>query len=346
VHKVAVLHSAIRENGSKDELDVIVQAQEVSQALHSLGYLPVPLPFFLDLNRMKESLINIAPLLVVNLVETVDGKGCFIHFAPSLLDAQGIPFTGCGTEAVFMSSNKMVAKKMLAANGVPTPPAVFIGDEQGAVNAFNGHYIIKSVWEHASIGIDESSVVKASRIKDMVREIFRRQACLGGEAFAEAYIEGREFNIAIIEGDAGQPEVLPPAEILFDAYPPGKPRIVDYSAKWDECSFEFQHTPRSFEFPVEDAPLLRRLGEIALDCWRIFSLRGYARIDFRVDFRGMPWVLEVNANPCLSSDGGFIAAAKEAGFRIEDIVSRLIRVAIARGIRQHDFTCSRNYIFD
>jgi len=330
VHKVAVLHSAVCENGPKDELDVIVQAQEVSQALHSLGYLSVSLPFSLDLTMMKESLINIAPLLVVNLVETVDGKGCFIHLAPSLLDAQGIPFTGCGTEAVFMSSNKMIAKKMLAAHGMPTPPAVFIGDEQGEVNEFNGHYIIKSVWEHASIGIDESSIVKASRIKGIVREIFRRQAHLGGEAFAEAYIEGREFNIAILEGDAGRPEVLPPEEILFDAYPPGKPRIVDYAAKWEECSFEFRHTPRSFEFPVEDAPLLRRLGEIALDCWRIFSLRGYARVDFRVDVTGMPWVLEVNANPCLSSDGGFIAAATEAGLRIEDIVARLIRVAIGR----------------
>jgi D-alanine-D-alanine ligase len=332
VHKVAVLHSAVPEDGPKDELDVIVQAQEVSQALHSLGYLPVPLPFSLDLIMTKESLINIAPLLVVNLVETVEGKGRFIHLAPSLLDAQGIPFTGCGTEAVFLSSNKIIAKKMLAAHGVPTPTAVFIGDEQGEVNEVNGRYIIKSVWEHASIGIDESSMVTASGIKGIVGEIFRRREYLGGEAFAEVYIEGREFNIAILEGDAG-PEVLPPAEILFDAYPPGKPRIVDYAAKWEEGSFEFRHTPRSFEFPVEDAPLLRRLGEMALDCWRIFGLRGYARVDFRVDVTGIPWVLEINANPCLSSDGGFIAAATKAGLRIEDIVARLIRIAIGRGAK-------------
>jgi D-alanine-D-alanine ligase len=329
VQKVVVLHSAVPEDGPKDELDVIVQAQEVSQALYSLGYQPVPLPFSLDLMMTKESLIDIAPLLVVNLVETVEGKGCFIHLAPSLLDAQGIPFTGCGTEAVFLSSNKIIAKKMLAAHGVPTPPAVFIGDEQVKVDEVNGRYIIKSVWEHASIGIDESSIVTASGIEGIVNEISMRRTYLGGEAFAEAYIEGREFNIAILEGDAG-PEVLPPAEILFDSYPPGKPRIVDYAAKWEEHSFEFRHTPRSFEFPVDDAPLLRRLGEIALDCWRIFSLRGYARVDFRVDVTGIPWVLEINANPCLSSDGGFIAAAAEAGLRIEDIVARLIRIAIGR----------------
>ena len=338
MHKVAVLHSAVPEAGSKDELDVIVQAQEVSRALYSLGYLPVPLPFSLNLIMTKESLIDIGPLLVVNLVETVEGKGRFIHLAPSLLDAQGIPFTGCGTEAVFLSSNKIIAKKMLTAHGMPTPPAVFIGDEQGEVS---GRYIIKSVWEHASIGIDESSIVTVYGIKGIMSEILRRREYLGGEAFAEAYIEGREFNIAILEGDAG-PEVLPPAEILFDAYPPGKPRIVDYAAKWEEGSFEFRHTPRSFEFPVADAPLLRRLGEMALDCWRIFSLRGYARVDFRVDVTGIPWVLEINANPCLSSDGGFIAAATKAGLQIEDIVARLIRVAVGRGTNQNDFTHSRN----
>jgi D-alanine-D-alanine ligase len=330
MHKVAVLHSAVPEDAPKDELDVIVQAQEISQALCSLGYLPVSLPFSLDLTMTKESLTDLAPLLVVNLVETVEGRGRFIHLAPTLLDALGIPFTGCGTEAVFLSSNKIIAKKLLAAHGVATPPAVVVGDEYGEVTEVNGRYIIKSVWEHASIGIDESSVVAASGIKGLVSEISRRQADLGGEAFAEAYIEGREFNIAILEGDAG-PEVLPPAEILFDAYPPGKPHIVDYAAKWEERSFEFHHTPRSFEFPVEDAPRLRRLSEMALDCWRIFNLRGYARVDFRVDVTGTPWVLEINANPCLSSDGGFIAAATEAGLRIEDVVARLIRAAFGRG---------------
>jgi D-alanine-D-alanine ligase len=327
--KVAVLHSAVPDSAPKDELDVIVQAKEVSQALDSLGYVPVFVPFSMDLTLAKESLADLAPLLVVNLVESVEGKGRLIHLAPTLLDALGIPYTGCPTEAVFLSSNKIVAKRLMTAHGVATPRFFVVDDYHGEPAEVEGRYIIKSVWEHASIGMDGSSVVTASGIKGLAGTISERRMDLGGEAFAEIYIEGREFNMAILEGDTG-PEVLPPAEILFDAYPAGKPRIVDYAAKWEERSFEFHHTPRSFEFPIEDAPLLRRLGKTALDCWRIFGLRGYARVDFRVDAAGLPWVLEVNTNPCLSSDGGFVAAAAQAGLRIEDVVVRLIRAAIGR----------------
>jgi D-alanine-D-alanine ligase len=327
--KVAVLHSAVPDGAPKDELDVIVQTQEVSQTLDSLGYLPVSVPFSLDLTSAKESLTELAPLLAVNLVETVEGKGRFIHLAPTLLDALGIPYTGCPTEAVFISSNKILAKRLMAAHGVATPPFFVLEDYHGEPTEAEGRYIIKSIWEHASIGMDASSVVTASGIEGLTGKISERRMDLGGEAFAEAYIEGREFNIAILEGDTG-PEVLPPAEILFDAYPAEKPRIVDYAAKWEERSFEFHHTPRSYEFPAHDAPLLARLGTTALECWRIFGLRGYARVDFRVDAAGLPWVLEVNTNPCISSDAGFIAAAAQAGLRVEDVMARLIRAAIGR----------------
>ena len=60
-------------------------------------------------------------------------------------------------------------------------------------------------------------------------------------------------------------------------------------------------------------------------CWDIFNLRGYARVDFRVDNTGKPWVLEVNANPCLSPDGGFIAAAKQSGIDYNGVIERIVK---------------------
>ena len=89
-------------------------------------------------------------------------------------------------------------------------------------------------------------------------------------------------------------------------------------------SFEFNHTPRSFEFPGTDAPLLARLKELALKCWRLFDLRGYARVDFRVDREGRPWILEVNANPCLSPDAGFHATTLQAGLNFTEVLRRII----------------------
>ena len=56
----------------------------------------------------------------------------------------------------------------------------------------------------------------------------------------------------------------------------------------------------------------------------MFRLRGYARVDLRVDESGKPWVLEINANPCISPDSGFMAAATQAGMTYNDVIERIL----------------------
>jgi D-alanine-D-alanine ligase len=118
--------------------------------------------------------------------------------------------------------------------------------------------------------------------------------------------------------------------MLFLGYPAGKRRIVDYAAKWDAGSFEFRNTVRRFEFDAADHALLARLVDIAMACWRLFGLRGYARVDCRVDAAGLPWVLEVNVNPCLSPDAGFIAAAMQRGLDLVAVIQRIVTDIPAR----------------
>jgi D-alanine-D-alanine ligase len=118
--------------------------------------------------------------------------------------------------------------------------------------------------------------------------------------------------------------VLPPAEMRFIDFPAEKPRIVDYAAKWDEQSFEYANTVRNFDLQPEDAGLVANIAERVKACWRLFGLSGYARVDFRVDTAGVPYVLEVNANPCISPEGGLVAAAARAGLSQADLVARII----------------------
>jgi D-alanine-D-alanine ligase len=160
-----------------------------------------------------------------------------------------------------------------------------------------------------------------------------RAPLLGGVCFAEAFVEGREFNLSVLAGPQG-PQVLPPAEIRFEGFGADQPRIVGYRAKWDANSHEYHHTPRSFEFGAEDGPLLDRLQALALQSWQLFGLRGYARIDFRVDNQGQPWILEINANPCLSPDAGFAAALREAGIDFTQAVKRIIADGIGQPQRR------------
>jgi D-alanine-D-alanine ligase len=74
--------------------------------------------------------------------------------------------------------------------------------------------------------------------------------------------------------------------------------------------------------------LRAELKRMALAAWRLFGLRGYARIDFRVDEQGRPWILELNADPCLSADAGFMAAAAEIGLDQRAVVARIVDAAL------------------
>jgi D-alanine-D-alanine ligase len=254
------------------------------------------------------------------MVEAIDGSMARAAEVPLMLEALGIPFTGCRSGAHLATATKTGQKRLMATRGLPTPAWSFSGNGLDP----DGRVIVKSVSEHASIGMDAQSVVPTARAAD---EITNREGRFGGMFFAEAYIPGREFNLSLIETPQGV-EVLPPAEILFEGFDSDAPHIVDYAAKWDEESFAYTHTPRKFDFSDKDQSLLVRLADLSRQAWQVFDLSGYARVDFRVDATGAPWILEVNTNPCLAPDAGFAAAAAQAGLSFDTVIARLVASAV------------------
>jgi hypothetical protein len=76
--------------------------------------------------------------------------------------------------------------------------------------------------------------------------------------------------------------------------------------------------------------LINQLTRLTLDCWRLFRLTGYARVDFRVDKLGQPWILEINTNPCISPDAGFAAALEQAGIGYDAGIQEILNSAISR----------------
>lgn len=333
--RIAILHNAVSGADAPDEQDVLVQVEAVGAALGRLGHQARPLPCTLDLAALRARLAEERPDLAFNLVESLDGTGRLIHLVPALLDHLRIGFTGAPTEAVLATSHKLMAKERMRALGLPTPawlgpfppglPPVTAPAADGTDPA--ARWIVKSLWEHASIGIDEASLQLYADAEAAGTALVRRSRELGGACFAERFVDGREFNLSLLAGPAG-PEVLRPAEILFEGYAADVPRVVGYRAKWDAASYEFHHTPRRFDFPTGDAPLIERLRALALDCWTGFRLGGYARVDFRVDAQGRPWILEVNANPCLSPDAGFAAALTHTGIEFTRAIERVLADAL------------------
>ena len=310
--KVLVLHDVVPPDAPPDQVDALHQAELVRQIMTADGHEVRIEAFSLD----PSSIVDYGPDVVFNLVETVGGDGRLAHLAPAVLETLGIPFTGSGSAALAVSSHKRLCKRVLAAAGVEVPDDWPNGGPR---------WIVKSLWEHASIGLDDSCIVGGDEVAAARERLAPR---MGGEVVAETYVDGRELNVSLLETDAGL-VVLPIAEIRF-RLPPGRANIVGYAAKWTPGSVEWDGTERSFDVPDVDTDAIARLCRrawVALDC------RGYVRVDLRVptvDGRtsGPPVVLEVNANPCLAADAGFAAAVERGGLTLSEAVRAIVGRAL------------------
>ncbi len=320
--KVLVLHSDVPPDAPPDDLDTLIAAEAIAKALTLTGHEAPRAVFVEDKEKLCALLARHAPDLVFNLVEGIDGKGRLAYIAPLMLDEIGMPRTGTGAEALIATGDKPLSKRLFREAGIPTPDwSEPPGWEDLDMNA---RYIVKSTDEDASLGLDDASVVTGNFVRT------RAEACTaryGGHWFAEAYVDGREFNVAVLE-EKSRPRVLPMAEMTFQEWPTGRPRIVGYIAKWDDASFESTRTVRAFGVEEREPALAHALRDLSERAWSLFNLRGTARVDFRVDETGQPLVLEVNPNPGIAPDAGFAAAAARAGLSYADLIERVVMAAL------------------
>jgi D-alanine-D-alanine ligase len=319
--KILVLHSDVPPDAPPEDEDTLIAARAISEALQARGHTASLAAFVNDREALRKLITPHRPDVVFNLVEGIEGEGRLAYLAPQMLADIGVPFTGAGARALVLTGDKPRTKKMLREAGLPTPswsePPHW--DWLGA-----GRWIVKCADEDASIGLDDGCVVEADEVEA------RAAACaekFGGRWFAEEFIEGREFNIAIVER-FGEAHVLPMAEMMFVGWPVERPRIVGYNAKWDETSFESTKTVRRFGVEYREPDLARELRFLCEECWALFRCRGSARVDYRIDMEGRPLILEINPNPGIAPDAGLIAAANEAGLSYADLVEGIVKEAV------------------
>lgn len=332
--RLLLVHDDVPKDARPDELDTLAQAEAFVAALRTLGHDVEALAIGLDLGPLDARLRDDPPDVVFNVMESLGGHTRLLATVPRLVETRRVPLAGCSAEGIHRSSWKVHAKAALRAAGLPTPPSRTL-EELRAGHGLAGPVILKSVWEHASVGLDDRSVLGPGvDAVALARELEARLPALGGEGFAEAFVDGREFVVGLLppgpDEDPREPVVLPPSELEFLDWPAGKPRLIGFACKWDFDSLEYARTERRVEFAPHDGPLLAELEALAAEAWRCFDLRGHARVDFRIDAAGRPWILEVNANPCVTPDAGFVTMLTKAGIPYEAMVARLVEAALAR----------------
>ncbi len=304
---------------SESSTDVMIQVASVEESLHSLGYSSKRIPFSRDIDAFLATLREDPVDMVFNLCETVDEDPLFSGHAAAVLELLSAPFTGSPSSAITYTMDKAMTKRILKACGIRTPEyLIYDGSPHFNAGCLAFPVIVKPRFEDASIGIDQESVFGSEvTLKEALEPLYKRF----GHLLVEEYIDGREFNVSLFGYPAA--DVMPVAEIDFSAFPGDIHRIVGYRAKWDTSSPEYHNTVRVFPVDIP-SPLHQSLEKIARECFHTFMLRDYARVDIRTDRHNNPYVLEINANPCISPDAGFVASLERAGIHYTEMVRRFI----------------------
>ena len=314
--KCCIIYNEPMPGALEDELDIFDQVGHVEEYLVKLGIEVYRKGITDRFMTQIDELVAERPDFVFNLVEAIRNKGELNYFIAALLNLNRIPYSGNPLEALFLTTSKSISGRMMKEAGIPHP--LIYKPSQRHLLKKGSRYIVKPVWEDGSLGITADSVFYC--------ETGFEEKLNGKDDshwMIQDFIEGREFNMSVLAGKDG-PEVLPPAEIVFRDFSDSMPRIVDFRAKWVMDAFEYVNTVR--EFPGSSLPpeFIDRLKETACRCWHLFGLKGYARVDARADTEGNIFVIEVNANPCISPDGGFVAATRQAGYSFDEVLHRII----------------------
>lgn len=304
--------------------------------------------FFSELSKIKESLSNyysnieilavdsnifslidklnsIKPDVILNFVESVEGISSFESYITGLFELMNIPYTGNDPLSLSNSLDKARAKEFLTADGITTPKFfIYKPDKENPLRDFQLNFpvISKLAKEDASIGISENSV--SYNQSDLLTQLEFLVSTYKQDIILEEYIEGREFNVAVLGKHP-----LPVSEISFSSLPANLPKIVTYEGKWIADTVYYNNTvPRC---PADiDVNTKSLLEQTAIRAYQTLNCRDYARVDMRLSNDGVPYVIEVNPNPDISSDSGFNRAAKAAGMDYGLLLNKIVSFAIER----------------
>jgi D-alanine-D-alanine ligase len=322
---VLILHNEPESKGPGRESveGVLDQVCAVEKALHALG-VKVERAGVRNLPEAGKVITRTSAPVVFNLVEAFSSGQGDAELIPALCRTFEKGVTGNDTPALLLTLDKWRTKSVLQDAGIPTPPArLVLPGQKLPVNSLPASpWIVKPVSADASEGITCASIITDSHLPALRRQVANIHKTFQQAALVESCVGNREINVSLIQ-EEGVLKILPLAEIDFSRLRANEPHIVDYEAKWKPSSRRYKATRRVIPAALSPS-MASRIREIARNAWHATGCRHYARVDLRVDGGSAIYVLEVNANPDISPDAGFVAALEASGVSFANFVGGLV----------------------
>jgi len=240
---------------------------------------------------------------------------------PLLLEMHGIPFVAADALTLGITLDKLMAKKCFAADGIPTPKyfATMSTDDLEAQNHIGFPLMVKPCYEGTSKGIGPQS-----RVEDYAG--LKRQVKLVVDdyhqpALVEEFVKGSEFTVVVFGND--HPEPMPVIQYAINNKTDLGNEFYTFERVKDES------VKYICPAPIPEA-LAKALQTISIQAYRSVQCRDFGRVDFRVDEKGDPFVLEINPLPNLSKEDTFFYVAKALNKPFEELVLRALNEGLKR----------------
>lgn len=302
------------------EFDHPLTVQFIEDSLVGMGHQVVRLG---NIHQLLGSLDHVRVDMVFNIAEGLGGRNREAQ-VPIVLELRKIPFVGSDGLTLALTLDKLMTKKVLMGEGIPTPGFFEIRDRAEQIpGGLSFPLIVKPRFEGSSKGICEQSVVHSAT--ELERQAFSISQTYRQPALVEEFIKGTEFTVAVIGNDP--PEALPVVQIQID----GKSDLGDLFYTFSRIA-----SGAEYQCPAQiGASLEKRLRELAVRTYQAVDCLDFGRVDFRVDRAGNPYVLEINPLPSLSTEDVFAVLAAHEGIPYEQMLGRIIDTAAKRlGIKE------------
>ncbi|MCO5965420.1 D-alanine--D-alanine ligase family protein [Sinorhizobium meliloti] len=252
--------------------------------------------------------------MVFNMAYGIQGESRLSH-VPAMLEMAGVPYTGSGPLGHGLALDKVITKRLIRDHDVPTPNFRVMRRGTECPLDLGFPLVVKPRHESDSCGVH--LVHEPAQLRQAVEVIAARYA---QDALVEEYIEGREIWVALL-GNA-ELEVFPAVEQDFGD---SETRFVTWEAKHMAVAAPQRICPAQI-----GSRLATVLRDISIATFRACQCRDYARIDFRIDRSGQPYVLEINTMPGLDMTSAYFLAAATAGHSYSNLINRIVDIAHTR----------------